>query len=142
MTIKIILLEESGKLLKNYTFDKQTRIIDIKKNILKEFYNDKGYIDINILLEKTKRTFGKFNLDPGLLPRIFDNKTLEDFGLEDFTLNIKVDSHTNENINSFDKKVSKNINNNSKYIPPNRKRNLKDTSSGFEFKEDDFPVLG
>ena len=140
MTIKIILVDESSKLLKNYTYDKETRIIDIKKIILKDFYSGKGYIDINILLEKTKRTFGKFNLDPGVLPRIFDNKTLEDFGLNDFTLNIKVESHTNENVDTFDKKVTKNINKNSKYIPPNRKRTI-DHTNGFEYKDSDFPEL-
>ena len=137
MTIKIILLDDSSKLLKNYVYDKETRIIDIKKNILKDFFNNKGYIDINILLEKTKRTFGKFNLDPGILSRTFDNKILEDFGLNDFTLNIKV-SHTNENVYTFDKKVIKNSIK-GKYIPPNLKRNQ--NNSEFLYKEDDFPEL-
>ena len=139
MTIKIILLDDSSKLLKNYVYEKETRIIDIKKNVIKDFFNDKGYIDINILLEKTKRTFGKFNLDPGILPRIFDNKTLEDFGLNDFTLNIKVESHTNENVDTLDKKVIKNSNN-GKYIPPNKKINK--NNSEFIYKDDDFPELG
>ena len=80
--VTIILVDNSDNIKNEYIVKNDLRIIDFKKKIINDYYKGKGYIDLNFLLEKTKRTFGKFNLDPGLMPRTLDNRSLENFGLE------------------------------------------------------------
>ena len=64
------------------------KVIDIKKKIIDFLKIESKYIDINILLERPTREFGKFNLEPGILPRSFDNSKLSNFALKDDFLSI------------------------------------------------------
>jgi len=138
--LSIILIDEFNNTKKKYSFDKNTKIIDLKKMIINDFYQSKGYIDLNILLEKTKRTFGKFNLEPGVMPRTFDNRLFENFGLENDTIKIKVETHTNEEIKLNQTNIKSS--NEGKYIPPNRKKLDNNNFKEFVYKEEDFPSLG
>ena len=118
--VNIILCDESGNSKKNYSITKELKIIDLKKLIINDFYQGNGYIDLYFLLEKTKRTFGKFNLDPGLMPRTLDNRSLENFGLDNDDIKVVVKNHTNDiPKTNGNKKLSSN---NGKYVPPNRKK--------------------
>ena len=85
MPIKLIILNKDSK---EYTFQKSNTILDVKNMILNDLYDGKGYIDINLLLERPNSTFGKFNLEPGVLSRSFDSCLLDDFGLNNDVINI------------------------------------------------------
>ena len=140
--VNIILCDESGNLKKNYSINKEFKIIDLKKIIINDYYQGNGYIDLYFLLDKTKRTFGKFNLDPGLMPRTLDNRSLENFGLENDEIKVMVKNHINDIPKTIDKKNLSS--NNGKYVPPNRKKILEKEVSNlneFVYKEDDFPSL-
>ena len=97
MSIKIILLNNDTSQSKEYSLNPSTRIIDLKETIVKDLYKGKGYVDIDFLLERTKRTFGKLNLEAGIISRSLDVRTLNDFGLKNDIINIRV-NYTNENI--------------------------------------------
>ena len=138
--VKIILLD-NDEIKNTYEFNSNVSFLNVKKKIINDLFNGIGYIDINFLLDKTKRTFGKFNLDPGPLPRIFDNRLLSDFGLDYDVLKIKIESYDNSsNINDFSKKKINNTNN-GKYLPPNLKKKSDSQNKEFIFDENDFPSL-
>jgi hypothetical protein len=55
--------------------------IESLKDIIKEKYNITKYIDIEFQIEKPMRVLGKFNVEPGVLPRTFDRYELNKFGI-------------------------------------------------------------
>ena len=59
-----------------FSFDKGNTIEDLKEKI-KEIYNISSYIDIDFKIEKPMRVLGKFNVEPGILPRTFDRYELD-----------------------------------------------------------------
>ena len=58
-------------------------LLDAKKEIMKQYNVDKPYIDIKYILEKPIRILGKFNVEPGLVPRTLDRYKLERFAFHD-----------------------------------------------------------
>lgn len=105
--------------INEYILNPCDKIIDLKKLIVKDVYNNVGYVDVDFLMERTKRTFGKFNLESGVMARSLDRRTLDDFGLKDDTINIKV-VYTSEDIHTLYPVSLKipSISTGTKYIPP------------------------
>lgn len=77
--------------------DKQTvinisnkeNILSLKNKIIDSLNLNEKYIDIYINIDKPIRVFGKFNLEPGLLPRSFDNYSLDKWGIDEKNINIE-----------------------------------------------------
>ena len=74
---------------------KKIKIIDLKKNIMEKLKISEKYIDLEFLLERPIRKFGKFNLEPGILPKSFDNSKIEDFAFSNEILSIKILNNSN-----------------------------------------------
>ena len=71
--------------------------IESLKDIIKEKYNIKKYIDIDFQIEKPMRVLGKFNVEPGVLPRTFDRYELNKFGINKTDIKIsynKIEDYT------------------------------------------------
>jgi len=69
------------------------RIEDLKEKI-KNIFNVDSYIDIDFIIEKPMRVIGKFNVEPGILPRTFDRYELDKFGIKgeiNLTFHIVID---------------------------------------------------
>jgi hypothetical protein len=64
--------------IKEYIFNIDTKIIDIKNKILNDIYknSDYNYIDLENITEKVYKDYGKLFFDIGILPRTIDNYTL------------------------------------------------------------------
>ena len=64
-------------------------ILELKKEVIKVLGLECPYIDISYDINKPMRVLSKFNVEPGLLPRTFDNYALERFAFkEDVDVNI------------------------------------------------------
>ena len=74
--------------IKKINCNNEDKIIDLKKNIIKEYNLNVKYIDLIFELEKPIRAIGKFNLESGLMPRTFDNSKLDKWNLENKEINI------------------------------------------------------
>ena len=62
-------------------------ITQLKQHISKNYQLDsKLYIDLEILIEKPIRSLGKFNLEPGVLPRTMDRYPFDRFEIDDKTI--------------------------------------------------------
>jgi hypothetical protein len=74
---------------KEYSFESSNTILDVKKHIIKDKSLSCKYIDIEFCLERPMRILGKFNVEPGKVPRTFDRYKLEQFAFKDsITLSI------------------------------------------------------
>lgn len=138
--VEFILMDDSNNIIKKYLLKNETKMIELKDMIVKEHYNNLGYVDLDFLLEKTKRTFGKFNLDPGVIPRTFDNRSFENFGLENDSIKFKVSLYDKNPQQIKKQKIIKSSDKSSKYIPPKLKQKI-NSSDKFIYNEDDFPNL-
>jgi hypothetical protein len=58
-------------------------ILAVKKEIIKQLDLSCKYIDISFVLNKPLRVLGKFNVEPGKLPRTLDRYKLERFAFND-----------------------------------------------------------
>ena len=58
-------------------------MLDLKQKIINECDIDSSYIDISFILDTPVRILGKFNVEPGKLPRTLDRYTLGRFALND-----------------------------------------------------------
>ena len=56
---------------------------DLRKQIIKELNLSCNYIDMTYVLEKPIRILGKFNVEPGKVPRTLDRYTLDRFAFKD-----------------------------------------------------------
>ena len=66
-----------------YEFELSSTILDVKKRIIKEFNLSCKYIDLEFCLERPMRVLGKFNVEPGKVPRPLDKNTLSEFAFKD-----------------------------------------------------------
>ena len=66
---------------KTFTLNTTQTMENLKEKI-KELYNITSYIDIDFQIEKPMRVLGKFNVEPGILPRTFDRYELDKFGIK------------------------------------------------------------
>ena len=58
-------------------------MLDLKQKIINACDIDSSYIDISFILDTPVRILGKFNVEPGKLPRTLDRYTLNRFALQD-----------------------------------------------------------
>jgi hypothetical protein len=58
-------------------------ILDLKQKIINQCHVKSPYIDISFILDTPVRILGKFNIEPGKLPRTLDRYTLNRFALND-----------------------------------------------------------
>ena len=109
--------------------------IENLKGTIKSEFSIHNYIDIDFTIDKTMRVLGKFNVEPGVLPRTFDRYELDKFGIKD---EIALTFHEVLDYTPFTK-IKKEI---------NLKRYSKDKEDNKETpkfninSEDDFPKLG
>ena len=114
---------------------------------MKDYDIKDKYIDIEYLITKPIRVLGKFNVEPGIVPRTLDRYPFKRYGLEGRT--IKSTFHV---VDDYEKKtyVKKEINhNNGIYKPPIKINNgesyVKDPLHNFNLdlqSDKDFPTLG
>jgi len=57
-------------------------ILKVKQNIIKQLDLSCKYIDLLFVLDKPMRVLGKFNVEPGKLPRTLDNYKLDRFAFK------------------------------------------------------------
>ena len=96
---------------REYILGQDKTIFNLKELIINDFSLNKGYIDINFILERPIRSLGKFNLESGDLPRTLDMYPLSRFDLEGRSIKAtfsEVDNYTpyKKNKNKNDIKLS------------------------------------
>jgi len=57
-------------------------ILEVKKEIIKQLDLPCKYIDMSFVLDKPMRVLGKFNVEPGKLPRTLDRYVVERFAFK------------------------------------------------------------
>ena len=120
---------------KEYIFNLNEKIIDIKNKILIEsFFNSHNYLDLENISERIYKDFGKLFFDYGVIPMINDNHRLIQFTNENRTFsfignpkNVEMKKSKMESSDGFLKKI----------IIEDKKRN-----GEVVFDENDFPPLG
>ena len=70
----------------DYEFNESTSVLDVKKQLISQLELSSKYIDISFVMEKPMRVLGKFNVEPGKVPRTFDRYKLEQFAFKDKVL--------------------------------------------------------
>ena len=63
--------------------DETKTLLDLRKQIIKDLNLSCSYVDIQYVLEKPIRILGKFNVEPGPVPRTLDRYTLNRFAYKD-----------------------------------------------------------
>ena len=122
--------------VKEFTIEVKTTIEDLK-NMIKDEYNILSYIDIDFQIEKPMRVLGKFNVEPGILPRTFDRYELNKFGIKG---KIALTFHVVEDYNPRKGNITT-LNLNKYSIGGNEER--RDEIPGYNINsEEDFPKLG
>ena len=58
-------------------------ILEVKKGIMKQLELTCPYIELSFNLDKPLRSLGKFNVEPGKMPRTFDRYILDRFAFSD-----------------------------------------------------------
>tara|TARA_B100002019_G_scaffold267289_1_gene258260 strand:- start:189 stop:692 length:504 start_codon:yes stop_codon:yes gene_type:complete len=66
-----------------YEFELSSTILDVKKRLIKELNLPCKYIDLEFCLERPMRVLGKFNVEPGKVPRPLDKNMLSAFAFKD-----------------------------------------------------------
>ena len=83
--VTIFKIEKDDKTI-DYSYEQDRTILDLKEEIIKDFKVSSPYIDINFTIERPIRVLGKFNLEPGVLPRTLDMYQLDRFGIKGRTV--------------------------------------------------------
>jgi hypothetical protein len=118
---------------KEYIFNLNDKIMDIKNKILADTFNNKyNSLDMTNITDRVYKDFGKLFFDKGLLPLTIDNYKLSEFTIGDRTFLFLVSGKNTVKINDV-KKDCKFI---QKIIKEDRKKD-----EGFVFFDDDFPPL-
>ena len=136
---KIFKIENNErKFVKDYYFDINMKIVDIKNNILSDCYNnDYNSLDLENITVKVYKDFGKLFFEKGLLPISIDNYKLSDFTIENRTFEFVV---YGKNVQKKEiEKKKNNINLLQKNINKEYKNNK--ISKEFVIIEEDFPAL-
>ena len=66
-----------------FEFTGDQTMLDVKKHIINELTLPCPYIDLTFVMEKPMRVLGKFNVEPGKVPRPLDSKCLDEFAFRD-----------------------------------------------------------
>jgi len=80
-----------------HTYECTTKdtLTSLKERIMKEYNISESYIDVEYLITKPIRVIGKFNVEPGIVPRTLDRYPFDRYGLEGNT--IKATFHVVDN---------------------------------------------
>ena len=81
-------------------------ILEVKQLIIKTFNLTCPYIDLIIIIDRPIRCLGKFNLEPGKLPRTFDNYQLNRWELNGKTIQVDIQKIQDYNVKKIVKKSS------------------------------------
>ena len=126
---------------KTIQFSNDGTMLDLKKEIIKQFELDCEYIDIVSNVERPIRVLGKFNFDKGLQPRTLDNYPFNRFGIDERIIPITFTEE--KNYLPIIKKSSTNSSSSSKYVPPNGQSLDVDKKPKYNLNcNNDFPALG
>ena len=120
---------------KKFTIPSNVTIENLKEKI-KELYDTTSYIDIDFQIDKPMRVLGKFNVEPGILPRTFDRYELDKFGIKG---EINLTFHLVTDYTPF-KNTSKTLNL-KKYRETNEDKPLDKATFNID-SETEFPKLG
>ena len=101
-------------------------ILKLKELIITEYNIQSEYIDIEIIIDKPIRVLGKFNIEPGILPRTLDRYEIERFAFSNKEIPINIIYHE---VNDYNSKVNTITSTNEKYIPPYKKNIINDTNN-------------
>ena len=71
---------------KTYEYSTDDNINKLKLDIIRDFELSCDYIDLNITIERAIRVLGKFNMEPGILPRSMDMYPFNRYGIDDKTI--------------------------------------------------------
>ena len=145
---------------KQLEFENTLSFIEVKKEIIKQLDLSCKYIDISFVLNKPLRVLGKFNVEPGKLPRTLDRYVIDRFAFKD-----EIEVEITE-INDYDPLVKKPLMSggmgrgrgrgrgiNTSYVPPSTRNEstfdhtsnqvTMDVEPNFNLdSQDDFPTLG
>jgi hypothetical protein len=124
---------------REYFFDLNEKIIDIKNKILKETFNDKfNHLDMENITDKIYKDYGKLFFDKGLIPSTIDNYKLSQFtnANRDFSF-IVIGSNIKKDVEVKKKKEDNSLL--KRIIMEDRKKNNKNNE--FIMFDDDFPPL-
>jgi len=102
---------------KTIQFSTDGTLLDLKKEIIKQFDIKCDYIDVISNVEVPIRVMGKFNYDKGLQPRTLDNYPFNRYGIDERTIPITFNEATA--YLTVIKQPSANTGSSSKYVPPN-----------------------
>jgi len=104
-------------IMKTYECSKDDTLTSLKERIMKDYNIIEKYIDIEYLITTPIRVLGKFNVEPGIVPRTLDRYPFSKYGLEGRT--IKSTFHV---VDNYEKKtyIKKETNKDNKgvYKPP------------------------
>ena len=67
---------------KTYEYSPEVNIYKLKLDIIKGFELSCEYVDLNITIERPIRVLGKFNMEPGVLPRTMDMYPFDRYGID------------------------------------------------------------
>ena len=121
------------------TLDSDHTMLNLKQMIIENFELDCAYVDLDFKLDRPIRSFGKMNLEPGILPRTMDNFPFDRYGISG-----KVIKSNFIPVNDYLPNVKpKNDNPQSIYQPPNMKskEDKKDIPSFNIYSDTEFPSL-
>ena len=153
INISVFLLENSNKnLFKEYVYQLDKKIIDLKNTILEDLKkinknNESNYIELDNITEREYKDFGKLSFSKGLLPFTFDNYKLSEFTIENRTFQF-IAIPKNNIIHNTNQNYNKNYNSSQSGV---LKKAIKGQFSNkivnepvneFVFDNNDFPPLG
>ena len=78
--ITFIISDNDNK--KTYNYELNDNIYKLKLDIIKDFNLKCEYIDLNITIEIPIRVLGKYNMEPGIIPRTMDMYQFEKYGID------------------------------------------------------------
>lgn len=78
--ITFIISDNDNK--KTYNYELNDNIYKLKLDIIKDFNLKCEYIDLNITIERPIRVLGKYNMEPGIIPRTMDMYQFEKYGID------------------------------------------------------------
>lgn len=136
---KIFIKNNEGETIehKTYEYSGTTKIIDMKKDLLNDVFNNKfNYLNLENITERVYKDYGKLFFDKGLLPETIDNYKLSEFTNEDRTFSFlalpqNIELKQSKKTNSEDNFLKK-------IIKEDRK---KENNNEFKYFDDDFPPL-
>jgi len=133
---KIFIKNENEELIedKEYIFNINDKIIDVKNTIVKEKYGDKyNYINLTNITERVYKDYGKLFFEKGLLSSNFDNYKLSQFTNSNRTFSFYIEPL---HIEMKKEIINNNSNNNSI-----KNDSIKNNKNDFFINMDDFPPL-